>query len=94
MKHIKEILAKRQYKQHKKQRRKKDRPPVSTGWKLNEGIYTHPEHKYAWVSESGIMPNTFVAQTLTHDNYPAFNHGFKSLDQAVGWILYGKKGRA
>ena len=93
MPYIKEILAKRQYKPAKKPQRKKAKPAVSAGWKLQEGIYTHPGSPYSWVAKSQQQPGTFVALTLTDGNYPAFNHGFKSLDQAVGWVKYGKKVR-
>lgn len=87
--HISNILARREYKKSKK-----GKANLSKGWTLKEGVWTNPKVRYAWVAKSSLEVGTYVAQAMTDEGYIAFNHGFKSLDQAIGWIMYGKKVKA
>lgn len=84
---VKEILKDRKYTRRPKAKKKKT--DITQGWTLSAGVWTNPKFDASVDDKSITLSGQYNARVMRGKIYH-FAIQFKSLEQAIGWILYGK----
>jgi len=87
---VKDILKTRKYaKKPRKSKVKRKKADITAGWKLNAGVWTHPKFEASIDDKSILRRGVYAARVMRGRTYH-YGINFKSLPQAIGWVIHGK----